>query len=423
MTILVRWQWKVQQDVRRRARAVGQHARLALKLAGERCCAASSLTARLQDPASTTAGSPPHEGVHRMVAQPDAERTQTLVRFGWACAELRGRHRQQVTGLPVPAQPRPTRTERTLPLNNERSPGELAHQVAADVGTLAKLLALDFPLSALPFQSQEATGTATERLQTLCDALNDAEGEAADARNKAWDRLGRFFYAWDTKIQDTLASSRSPDAIAYQTGRALAEAYWSLSPAAGDDDVRSWTSLLGPYRCATIKLFLVELSPCFGEPTIAAVVASVEAWRRIAAAKADRNRPEAPQRLAEQVSVWRMLLVDRVDPHSFVDPKSAAAQAGHIGALVKTFWVEMLIASMAVILVVLAIGVLSTNKNSGVAVAVPVVLGVFGITGAGVLAAAKAGANAAFAKLRQALDAEILADAVTIVPAKARERA
>lgn len=362
-----------------------------------------------------------------------SERIPLLIQFGWAVAEARGRWRQELIQLPHPSTPRPTRVDHVLPLNIERSPKELIRQAEQDVchlleklAALTPTLVLDVPLVALPYQSDTATGTVVDHLTMLSqrargakDALGDAPrigDPALVTRVTAWDDLAGFFYAWDTAIQDTLIGSSSEEAAAYQLGRGLAESYWALSPDVADEDARSWASLLGVTRRDALRRFLIQLTPYVEAGTISALTASLTTWCDAARAGNLRGRPDAPHRFGTQVMVWRYLLVDRVSPSSFEDPRSTLAYAGQLGTVLRAFVWELIIGGLAAVAVIIALVVLITAKTTPMAAVLTAILGFFSITGAGILAAMKAVANASIIKMQAALNAKIAADAVTILP-------
>lgn len=263
---------------------------------------------------------------------------------GWTIAELRGRWHQELRALPEPAITRPTRTYYTLPLNSERSSGELLYQVAGQVhalgGQLAALdppVALVFALADLPHQPQDSTGPnapALDRLMVLSQPAHTASDYNDPAT--AWKNRAHVLYAWDTKIQDTLASSSSRGVAAYQLGRGLAEAYWSLEPTVGDDDARSWASLLSAERCEHFKRLLIQLRPYFDPLTVPAITAGLTTWRAAVTSGSVRTQSDALHRLDRQVAIWKILLVDRASPASFDDARTAVTYAGQLGTIVRT---------------------------------------------------------------------------------------
>ena len=285
-----------------------------------------------------------------------ARDARTLVHFGWACAEVRGRHRQILTGRPEapPDEPK-ERHEYTLPLNHERSAAELAIQAEEELAGLATQLGLDFAVARLPHPPSSFTGTAVEQLRALCEDASTAEGDKA--RHDAWMKIANVFHDWDTEQQDTLASASATEAAAYQLGRGLAEAYWSLDPDIEDGDARSWPSLLGGARCEVLQRFTVQLTPTYGTMGGAAVRASLETWKEISETPARRTNPGAVSALREQVENWHMRLVAGVPPESFITVHRLLISRGstwrsvHAFGAAALFAILGLLAAIAVVIV------------------------------------------------------------------------
>jgi len=278
------------------------------------------------------------------------------VYFGWACAEVRGRHRQILTGRPEapPDEPK-ERHEYTLPLNHERSAAELAIQAEEELAGLATQLGLDFAVARLPHPPSSFTGTVVEQLRALC---KDASTEGDKARHDAWMKVANVFHEWDTVLQDTLASASATEAAPYQLGRGLAEAYWSLDPDIEDGDARSWPSLLGGARCEALQRFTVQLTPTYGTMTGAAVRASLETWKEISETPARRTNPGAVSALRGQVGNWHMLLVEGVPPESFVTVHQLLLSRGSTWRIVQAFGVSALFAILGLLDAIAAVIVL-----------------------------------------------------------------
>lgn len=345
------------------------------------------------------------------------ERVHDLIRFGWISAELRGRYRQRLVGLPLHApEIRPQRTEHTPPLNYERSAGELDHQIKRAAVDLATLLQFNPPAVDLPYQPATASGTATDTLSALCVAAEAAQAD--EDKQSAWNHLANFFYGWDTYIQDAIVSGSSMDSAAYQVGRGLSEAYWALDPDVPADDVRHWKSLLGVGRRAALKRFLLQVAPFYDPLTISGISTSLEAWGRVIDSTQSNLSSNATDELRSQTAIWRVLLVDQINPLSFVDSKTALRYAGGIKRLLRVFLPELTAAIVIIAVTILVVLVFPTTTSPGVRTAIVAVAGILGVTSASLLAVVKAIANASIAKLRSALNAEMVADAVAVIPAK-----
>ncbi len=343
-----------------------------------------------------------------------------IIHFGWACAEFRGRQRQLLTDRPVSAMKRSTpRKEYTLPLNQERSSKELTVQAESELLAVAKQLELDFKVSDLAHPPKDSSGTVLEHLKAVC--IGAANAEDAGAHHKAWISVAHVFHEWDTKVQDILVSASGTELAAYQLGRGLAEAYWSLDTTITDDgDARSWVSLLGPARCVALQRFMIQLTPAFGPTTGPAVNASLDTWRGIAVSPLRREHSEAVEKLYEQIRNWHLLLVEDVDAASFITIHRLLAGRGSIWRIVRTFEVEAVLAVVGFASAIGAAVALTAFKSTGPLSAVLTVVGLFGITAASVLAKAKDAANASLARMRDAADRALVAEAVTTIPREER---
>ena len=130
---------------------------------------------------------------------PAAPDVRTAVRLGWAVAELRGRSWPE--GSRPATSSLPARPEHTLPLRSQR--GYAASQRSA-VHTLATLAAqLGIPAD---------------------------DAHAALAPENDWPAMATYFFEFDARIQDSLASRDEAAANGYLLARGLAECYWGLGP-------------------------------------------------------------------------------------------------------------------------------------------------------------------------------------------------
>ena len=349
------------------------------------------------------------------------QRVHELIRLGWIFAELRGRHRQRLVGIPHDApKPRLRRTEYTPPLNYERSVGELDHQTLRVALHLADTLQLNPPVEKIPYHPATAVGTAADTLSALCSA--SASAQTDEEKKSAWNDLANFLYGWDTYLQDEIVGAASLDSAAYQIGRGLSEAYWALDPDALPDDVRHWGSLLGTTRRAAFRRFLFQVAPSYDSLVISGIVSSLEAWGRVVDNKKAKLSATATAELRTQMDVWRVLLIDHIDPRSLIDSNTALRKAAGIMRLLRIFWPELTAAVVIIVLTILAVSLLPASTSLGARTAIVAVAGFLGITGATIFATVKAIANASIAKLRSALDAEMIRDAVTVIPAQERVR-
>jgi len=349
---------------------------------------------------------------------PVARDVHALLHFGWACAELRGRYRQILTDRPerAPGSSGP-RHEYTLPLNHERSAAELAIQAEKEVASLAAELDFDVPVANLPHHPDPPNGTVITYIRTYCVKASDTP--EAD-RHNVWMELANIFHAWDTLVQDVLAPASATEAAAYQLGRGLAEAYWSLDPGAEDSDARSWGSLLGLARCNALQRFMVQLTPIYDSLTAAAVRGSLETWREIAATPHGRDHAAAMPKLHEQLRNWHMLLVEGVSPDGFLTIRRLLAARGSTWGIIRAFWGPVVLALIGLVVAAVAVVLLTAYKKSAPVSAGLAVLGLFGVTAAGALAKAKDATTASLTHMRDAANRALVAEAVTVVPEEAQ---
>ncbi|MGZ4386795.1 MAG: hypothetical protein ACXVZO_07675 [Gaiellaceae bacterium] len=338
------------------------------------------------------------------------------VRLGWAIAELRGRLRRGPP--PDAAEPGAPRGVHTLPLAGERSWGEQTIETECVARTLAAELEVDVPLSEL--SKQRGRGQAvSDRLTELALVLSRARaaGDAA-ATKSTWAAISELFYAWDAKIQDSLAADSFAVASGYQLGRALAETYWALDPALPEGRPESWSFLLGSPRATTIGHLLGRLSGFFLPLTPGAVAASVRAWSQVAADEALRRMPATADALHDQIRVWHDLLLTGQPPQSLLPRESVLKRARRVRPVLRVFLPEFAVGLASMIAAALAAALfLGGGGKVRWLAGVLAVLGFFGITGSGALASVKGQAHALFGQLQLALSIDAIKEAVTLPPA------
>lgn len=365
------------------------------------------------------------------------DQIRAALNLGWSMAELRGRIRYGHVEPPGTVDYQFPREEyHALPIGGEHSLVEQQIATRVAVGLLAERFSLNDPLP----QRQEAPPDTIKALaMDLEQKLEAAEQNSAPVRPdaypagsevaKAWEAAAEAIYYWDEQIQDGLGVSAELLA-AYQLGRGLAEAFWALDPDAPEPakpasttstdsppHPGSWEFLLGPHRQQMLGAYLRLLEGAFAPLTGSAVRGPLTNWCAFVANKQVRSRPEpALVALREQLHNWRDVLLGSRDPISFAKGfglKLALRQARRVAQTLplETFLLLGGIALMAA--AGYALG--SDTTKTGTAVAATV-LGFFGVTGAGLLARAKAQAAVLSVHLREAFYRDLVEAQATVLP-------
>lgn len=373
----------------------------------------------------------------------DAQDVAVALRLGWAAAELRGRFwkrvREPSPGLLDPVLAK----DHSLPLEDERSPLERLFEAEAVVRVLATQLGLDFPLSTLSNQTPPpnpgagladqappptADPPASVRLmgftKTLVARPAGATLAGGSSAMTAWDGFSEFLFAWDARIQDTLAAASFSQSAAYQLGRGLGEVAWNLDPSVADaDDPHGWRFLLGPRRRKELERLLDRLMLYFGPLTVSGLKASLEAWGMVAQDNAITTRKDAEAHLVDQSHIWRNLLIGGQDPQSYVKPHARNQRMRGIELVLRTFWPQMLVALIGILAVAAGAYMLTQTEGDRPVGAVLGVLGSFGVTTATIVAKSKESVLQVFSRMRQLYYTDLVMAAVTRVPADGKARA
>jgi hypothetical protein len=367
----------------------------------------------------------------------ELEQLRSALNLGWSIAELRGRLRYGHVEPPGTVDYQFPREEfHALPIGGEHSLVEQQIATRVAVGLLADRFALNQPL---PQRNEAPPDTIKALAMGLEQKLEAAEKNSAPVRPdtfpagsevaKAWEAASEAIYYWDEQIQDGLGISAELLA-AYQLGRGLAEAFWALDPDALEPDTKptlestdspphpgSWEFLLGPRRQQMLAAYLAMLEGAFAPLTGSAVRGPLTRWCALVADRQVRNRVEpSVVALRGQLQNWRDVLLGSRDPISFAKgfgPKLAFRQALRVAQTLplETFLLLGGIALMAA--AGYALG--SDTTRTGTAVAASV-LGFFGVTGAGLLARAKAQAAVLGVHLRDAFYRDIVEAQATVLP-------
>jgi hypothetical protein len=367
----------------------------------------------------------------------ELEQLRGALNLGWSMAELRGRLRYGHVEPPGTVDYQFPREEfHALPIGGEHSLVEQQIATRVAVGLLADRFSLNQPL---PQRNESPPETIKALAMDIEQKLEAAEKNSAPVRPdafpagsevaKAWEAAAEAIYYWDEQIQDGLGTSAELLA-AYQLGRGLAEAFWALDPEAPAPEKKptlestdspphpgSWEFLLGPRRQQMLGAYLAMLEGAFAPLSGSAVRGPLTRWCVLVSDKQVRNRPEAALvALRGQLHNWRDVLLGSRDPISFAKGfglKLAFRQAFRVAQTLplETFLLLGGIALMAA--AGYALG--SDTTRTGTAVAASV-LGFFGVTGAGLLARAKAQAAVLGLHLREAFYRDIVEAQATVLP-------
>lgn len=346
-------------------------------------------------------------------------RAQSLIRLGWAVAELRGRAWFQESDPGRMSAPMPRRADRSLPLGDERS----AEEQLIESVRLTPVLADDAELSfdgvgtaILDGQKHPAVQPCSmaDRVAQLAAALPADKHEPAWAAT--WSAFTEAIYEWDARIQDTLAGGIYGESAAYQLGRGLAECTWALDPSSGNE-VSSWAFLLSGERCITLSGLVQRLAGVLEDPLIVrAIQGSLRTWSQVATDEQWRAGG-APIMLRKQALLWRDLLLGGVKPQSLVKPLSIANTVKTIRPLVRSVWLQLSGAFASVAM--LSVGAWLLSKGHGVPGPLGQLvagLGAFGLSGSALSARAKTATNQLPGKVREAVDADLVVEDATIAP-------
>ena len=166
-----------------------------------------------------------------------------------------------------------------MPLADERSLAEQEVELFKELKALANQLGLNLG-------AREGDPLFVD---LIVDERNRTRAGDLDARTSAWSHISERFYLWDASIQDAL-TVKPACAASYQLGRAIAETYWALDPAATSaDDWRSWEFLLGEHRSRRLKQLVARVSAYCDPLTPMCVSASLDEWTKVAAHPAWRG--------------------------------------------------------------------------------------------------------------------------------------
>lgn len=327
----------------------------------------------------------------------DLEQVRAAFRLGWGLSELRGRYRPERFNEPVPLMPGHTNFSRPvheLPLSIERSPDEIRIEILKAVQGLTTLLGLK-SYSGVTRALMEVTGAAYK--------LNQDEADV----ESGWPEIADKLYRLDAQIQDTLVIQGS-QAAAYQLGRGLADTYWALYPNRRQEEMGSWSNVLGQERYDALIRQALRLSPEIGPLVLAAVGGPLEQWRQLASVASRRDADGVLEALYGQGLLWRDLIRGERQPGDLKQPgaKDVWSDLGLYKSVFVTLRAPILLGSAAAAALVLGAALLASHKaNSGLRTAISVI-GALGVTTASLYARAKADLTSLLATVRQTVQLE-----------------
>lgn len=369
----------------------------------------------------------------------DIEQLRAALNLGWSMAELRGRLRYGHVEPPGTVDYQfPREQFHALPIGGEHSLVEqqIATRVAA--GLLAGRFGVDGPL---PKRKEPASDTVRAIAIELENALGAVEKNgrpptrpdthaAGSEVAKAWRAAADAIYYWDAQIQDGLSVSAELHA-AYQLGRGLSEAFWALNPetpapltkptlesTASPPHPGSWEFLLGPRRQLMLGTYLALLEGALPPLSGPAVQGPLSRWCKVIADNEVRSHPgdDALEALRRQLQNWREVLLGSRDPTSFAKRFGLRLALRQALRVVQTLPLETALGLVGVALLGVAGYYLGAKThNTGTAILASV-LGFFGVTGAGLLAWAKARAAVLSVRLREAFYRDIVEAQATVLP-------
>jgi uncharacterized RDD family membrane protein YckC len=366
----------------------------------------------------------------------------TALRLGWYFTELRGRHDEAVFRNPRPPV---VEDEDSLCLGDERTREEQAAEVAAVVAAAAGTLNADPDVASFDAIDSPASGTTASRsLIEISERLR--KSAPGPGRDKAWHDLEDLLVQWDQAIQRSLAVASPRVAAGYRLGRALSDVRWSLHPTRFDDDPNGWQFLIGPWRSAMIARLIDRLTPYFTDKlTPIALKRSVAGWAAVVLTDDLVRAPGTARRLVQQSQIWHDLLLGERSGSDIIDHnvESLVRKPSVLLLAMKPFRLEIAVVTLSVLGFIAAGWLLFTNtppapsgmpmgsapaaqsvvgvaQNVGgrsAVSAVIAILSLFGVTLAGLSASAKARLQNLVQGVRDSIDAVLVGDAGTMLPA------
>jgi hypothetical protein len=346
-----------------------------------------------------------------MALPDDADKVLAAARLGWYVAEVRGRNRPD----PPPAVEghMPDRSGHALPLRSERTAPEL--RITAHDALTA--LAQDLTVDADPENGGASFGT------TLAASSKDLSVKRAKhdpTASAAWDSFADLVYRFDAHIHDALTAASDRQACAYQLGRGLAETYWALDASAPVDPpgATTWSFLLGTGRCDELSRLLGRMAPYLNVYTPPAISGSLVVWNNVVRTDGWRNQPSAVDDLYAQTRRWYELILLGQDPTTLIKPFALIRNFRATLKAARLFWPQLLGGAVGVGALAWFAWLAAVGGGSSTGKAVLAVLGTVGVSLTTLQAKLKSSAQALVARLRADTYTDLVAIAITIVPAR-----
>lgn len=334
-------------------------------------------------------------------------------RLGWAVAELRGRYQPDRYDKRDPGTGKAfKRGSFQLPLSSERSPAEIRKELLETVDELSKELTL---------HESEPVTKAWTALKPMLEHMEDP----GEDRLALWTTATKCFFQWDAHIQDALVLEAT-QAAGYQLGRGLAETYWALEPNRADDEMGSWTFVLGERRRQILQRLAARLSSYLTPSVVAAIEKPLADWTTLAADPTRRTQDGIDIDLYRQGLMWRDLVRGERRPQDLVLNEDVEAPTTadvwkdlHLYRFaIKDLWLPLTagvvsIAALTIGATVLASGAGSTTWSTAISV-----LGALGVTSAGLYARAKTDVTSLLGNLKRRIEIERVRIAADLCPGR-----
>lgn len=343
----------------------------------------------------------------------DRKLVLAAARLGWNLAELAGCLRD---ARPIPAEP--GHLERKwLPLGQERSETEQLVEYTATIDDLAVELNIQILAQDLPNARRNVDETAAGWLKRAAYDLVVPTPTTPERTVIARD-IKKFLYKCDAHFQDRL-SAREPLSAAYQLGRGVAEIRWGWAFGATDRGNRAIRdALLGKSRGTVIDRLLTRLDAYYDPITFHAIECSLAQWRPITAALDDTPDGAWQKALRKQGTVWHDLILGQRDGASLVSPQDILSKPASLFPILSRLAPEVGLTAIGAALLVAAAAWLASPGGENAVTAIAGLLGIAGVTAAGISAKARARAMNLIDTVREELYRGLVADKAVKLPPK-----